>query len=78
MSRQCFRRQIAVSCLFSAGLISVGMGVSYAQQTVERVEITGSNIRRIEGETKRERAMKEKDIRGLLVDVKAGRMSRRS
>jgi iron complex outermembrane receptor protein len=45
------RLAAAVSAAFGAGLIAAVPTVSFAQQSLERVEITGSSIKRIEGET---------------------------
>jgi iron complex outermembrane receptor protein len=45
------RLAAAVSAAFGAGLIAAVPTVSFAQQSLERVEITGSSIKRIEGES---------------------------
>lgn len=45
------RLATAVSAAFGAGLVAVAPSALLAQQTLDRVEITGSSIKRIEGET---------------------------
>ena len=45
------RLAAAVSAAFGVGLIAATPATSLAQQTMDRVEITGSSIKRIEGET---------------------------
>ena len=45
------RLAAAVSAAFGAGLVAVAPSAVLAQQTLDRVEITGSSIKRIEGET---------------------------
>ncbi len=45
------RLAAAVSAAFGAGLLAAVPATSFAQQQMDRVEITGSSIKRIEGET---------------------------
>src|SRR5712691_3227310 len=45
------RRASALSIAFGFGLVAVIAPPAFAQQTVERVEITGSSIKRIDAET---------------------------
>lgn len=45
------RLSLAVSAAFGAGLIGIAPQIALAQQQLERVEITGSSLRRVDAET---------------------------